>query len=110
MSLFDDMHKNAAAAMLPVLGDSVTYTPSGGSATTIYAIVNRDGIVVDGVNPGDILNFVTTIQVSKADVTTVTKNVDTVALKRNSDDASDTTMTVQSIIDESGGMWHLEVR
>jgi hypothetical protein len=107
VSHFNGMHKAAMSAMLPDMGESITYTPSGGQATTIKAVVNR-GYIVDVGDPS-VLDYEISISVSRDDIAAVVVGADTVAIKRDLDDSSATTMTVRKILDQSGGAWLLAV-
>lgn len=104
-----DFEADAAALFTPVnetMGEDITYTPSGGSASTITAIVIRGQLVEKG--RGQVVQQMEII-VSMDDVPTVKTNGDRVALKRNRDDAANSTMTVTHVVNQDGNAWRLVV-
>lgn len=108
MSRFATAHQSIGApALLAQHGETVTYTPDGGDATSVSAIVYREPIESRGPDGNVRLEYALSIALSKADVATVTTGADTVALKKRSNSASDTTFRVTSIVEQSGGMWLL---
>lgn len=99
--------------------ETVSYTPQGGAAKTIPAIIIRPTIGVEGHGgPPSPTNTPTIKIANDADdgVTTVKERFDTVAFKKNLDDAVVTSFRVDKILgqdngitSEDGGMWHLAV-
>ena len=86
-------------------GESIGYTPSGGSEQTINAIVNRGPLevltAVDGM-----VAWTVKIAVAVSDVATVTINADTVSLpERYGGTAVD--WRVAEIINQTAGWWEL---
>ena len=97
--------------------ESIVYTPFGGTAKTINAIVNRGGIrdIRDrsfgptgrGTRQNDIDIKISTH--ATTGVATVTKGKDTVSLKKNEVDTSNSDFIVASIIGSDAGAWHLGI-
>lgn len=95
--VFDDLDRITMAT----IGDSITYTPSGGSASTIRAWADHSGDTIsfgfsEGVTAGAV------IQVNKTDVPVATKQ-DIIALPRT----GLTYMPVEILTDRSGRMWNI---
>lgn len=91
------------------LGESVTYTPKGGVAKAINAIVTRDPVQYAGAN-GQVVALPRSIEVladATLGVATVNVGGDMVALKENVGDTANKTYTVRRIIDQTGGRWLL---
>ncbi|MGH7260872.1 MAG: head-tail joining protein [Nitrospiraceae bacterium] len=92
-------------------GETVTYTPQGGSPKAITAIVDR-GASVDVVNQGARTFPANAVEIEIADnatfgVTTVKERFDQVALRLKKDDPSDTVLVVKRVIQPNKGAWRL---
>lgn len=110
MSTFTAIHRDGLdRAVLPMHGETVTYTPSGGSATAITAIVERDPVDTVPTDRGNQPRRARRIRVSKSDVATVTIGADTVLVKTMADDASYTTYSVGAILEDHAGAWLLDL-
>lgn len=110
MSQFDTIHEACSKLAASNAGESVLYTPSGGSETTIKAIIYRDGYLVEGEGNVEQLVHDIVIVVAKTEITTVTTGADIVKIKRRSTDSATTELKIQQILSEIGGMWTLIVR
>src|SRR5574343_292898 len=87
--------------------ESITYTPSGGAAVTVSAIVNRNPLQTRGTDNNARLEFEIEIEVAVESVAAVILNGDTVALKKREGDTADTTFKVSHIVQQDSGMWRL---
>ncbi len=98
--------------------ESVVYTPSGGTAKTIDAIIYREGTTqtVPSRRTGSSENktisrgYDVEIHISTdvtAGIGTVTIHEDKVALKRRTNDSSNTIFLVKGIIEEDDGAYWL---
>jgi len=91
--------------------EDIVYTPSGGSAATISAIVDRGPPIqagrARGVDSNPNRRHEVTIYVSTTDVPTVTPNEDTVQVKARVGDSMTRTMTVRSVISSDAGCQQL---
>jgi len=92
--------------------ETIVYTPSGGSGVSISAIVDRSGI--SEVSSARISRYATeprrntlSVLLSTTDVDAVVVGEDTVALKKNTTDTTNTVFTVSSIISQDSGSWRL---
>lgn len=99
------------ARFLAEFGEATTYTPSGGSALTRTAIVERNpmkpgqpglGFQQAGVEYW-IRNDAT------AGITSVKEGLDKVALKLKDGDSTNTTLIVKRILESDAGFFHLEL-
>jgi hypothetical protein len=100
--------------------ETVSYTPSGGVAKTIPAIITRPTVEV--VSPGGQASPANTPTIEIANdatdgVTSVKERFDTVAFTRNLDDAAVTSFRVEKILGQDngieandGGLWKLQVK
>lgn len=110
MSTFSDIHQDGLDnAVIPMYGESVTYTPDGGAAVTITVIVERDPVDTIPTDRGNMPRRARRIRVSKTDVATVTIGGDTVAVKTMADDATATTYRVGAILEDHGGAFLLDL-
>jgi hypothetical protein len=113
MSLQTDMAGDMAEMVhTDVFGETITYTPSGGSAKSIAALVDRTPLrptehggqtVPQNMTEIWIINNATT------GVASVKPGFDTVALKAKLSDAATTTMRVTKLLYHDAGTWRLEV-
>jgi hypothetical protein len=92
--------------------ENVIYTPSGGSAATIAAIVQRDRPAEERNNaPGSVggseRRYPIEITVSATDVATVTPHNDVVQIYAKVGDATRKSYRVASIISQDDGAWQL---
>ena len=98
--------------------ESIIYTPSGGSAKTINAMIYRDGTTQTvpsrrtgaGENKTISRRYDIEIHISTdatSGIQTVTINEDTVKLKRRTNDTSNTTFLVRGIVQEDVGAYWL---
>jgi hypothetical protein len=78
--------------------ETITYTPSGGSAVRISAIVNRGGISSPSGKTEKDRKFAIDVVVSTADVPTVLVNADRFAVKKRADDVAETTYLAAGLI------------
>lgn len=86
-------------------GESVTYTPASGSASTIRAILTRQQVETIG-NMGDgAYAYSVTAWLRKADVPTLTIRKDTIAFKVNTWDAATVTRAIQECIEQTADMY-----
>lgn len=97
------------AGLLRTFAESITVTPSGGSASTISAIVNRDGIGSVGPDGVTRLQYSVSIWVSQADYPCTPKTGETIACKRKRDDAANTSFTRFELVDQKGGSFHIGI-
>lgn len=92
--------------------EEIVYTPSGGIAKTIDAVVNRDAVKEDSAGKQNLRSLNIEIEIS-TDATTgvaiVTAGEDTVALAKRVGETA-TTMTVGGIIYSDAGAWRLRLR
>ena len=110
MSVFSSIHQDGLdGVVLPTFGETVTYTPDGGAAVSVTAIVERDAVDTVPTDRGLMPRRIRRIRVSKTDVATVTIGGDTVAIKTMVDDASATTYRVGAILEDHGGAWLLDL-
>lgn len=65
---FSDLTDRALKACRTTFGESVSYTPSGGSPVTVQGIFNAQSVVVEGGLP--VLSKNPTLGIRKADVDT----------------------------------------
>jgi hypothetical protein len=94
-----------APTLLDQHGETVTLT-QGVTATSISAIVNRNGIEVTG-GDGNIVAYPITVQVKRSDVTGLSVRSDKITLKSRVTDSSSTQYTIKQVLASDGGMWHL---
>lgn len=90
-------------------GELVTYTPSGGSAKVIRAVVERDRPShqvqqTNGVGYGVNTRQLLIAKDADAGMTTIQEHKDTVRFKKNLSDATETTFKVQTILAEDAGL------
>lgn len=91
----------------PVFGEQVTYSPSGGSDRTIWAMVNRQRVELGQVGT---LQYV--VAVTNSDVSGVASPVlgkDTMTLKKHVGDASGAVAKVDEIVEQDAGGYSLLV-
>lgn len=115
MSFKDNLSSDMAVFLnSDEFGESITYTPHGGSPISIVALIDRDH-----PNPGrddvrtDRQFPVNTVQLTIAKhatlgVASVKERFDRVALKRKISDAGTTTFTITRIVEQDEGAWLLE--
>lgn len=106
MSTFASNYADFAGGRLAdYFGESVTYTPSGGSATSIQAILTRQQVETIG-NMGDgAYAYSVTAWIRKADVPTLTIRKDTIAFKVNTWDAATVTRVIQECVEQTADMY-----
>lgn len=92
--------------------ESIVYTPSGGLAKTIKAVVNRNAVKDD--TAGKVVSRSVEVEISIStnattgvDVVTIGEDIALVA-KRVGETA--TTMTVSGVITSDAGMWRLRLK
>jgi hypothetical protein len=98
--------------------ESISYTPSGGSAKTIDAVVHRQGASqITASGPGGRMSTIRKYEIeiwisthATTGIASITPIEDKVALKRRLEDATDTTFQVAGVIDSDAGCWHLGLR
>jgi len=114
MAFKDQMAADAANIFLNTdeFAESISYTPYGGAAKTIKAIVTRNRISPDSQEQGRVLINQVEIQIAN-DVTngiaTVTKGQDTVSLPAFLG-GSASTWRIVDILDHDSAMWRLLAR
>jgi hypothetical protein len=88
-------------------GETVTYTPSGGVATTFKAIVERRPSQVQSAGgmtyPSNTVELLIPNDVTNG-VTSIKERLDHVAFKKSLDDAQNTTFVVTKVIREDVGL------
>lgn len=92
------------------LSESVTYTPHGGTAVTRDAIVERSPVRVDQHGGRQAAQGVVEVWIANhatLGVSSVKERFDKVALPEKVGGSSKT-YTVQKILDQDAGFWHLE--
>jgi hypothetical protein len=96
-----DTFKNSSFA------ETVVYTPSGGAATSISAVVFRRSPKPAGSSKSDILVILypITIQIDRTDIATVTVNEDTVTT--NDINGVEKVFRVRAVISSDPGCWKL---
>lgn len=94
--------------MLARFGEDVTYTPSGGSASTIKAMVFRDVLSPVSADQTNRVEYGLHIWVSSDDVSDPIVNADSVALKMHRGYSATHTRKVRGRKQENGG-WRLEL-
>ena len=100
--------------------EDVIYTPEGGSAKTISAIIYRDGLTstntsrrVGGDSQSKMRNYAISIHIATdatEGIETITVNEDFVALKRRFNDAANSDFRVSGIIEDDEGAWLLGLK
>lgn len=100
----------AAPALFASDGETITITPSGGSASTVTRRVIRDPLQPVGPTAETMNDYPITVWVYQADLPTVTIGADTIAVGRRKGDSTLTTYTVKEILDQTGGQWHLRLK
>lgn len=95
-------------------GESVSYTPSGGSPVTRNAVIRRR-VTPRDMNRGSVESPINTFEVWIANdattgVASVKAGFDTVAFKKVLSDAANTTFRVTKILHQDPGAWHLEAQ
>lgn len=114
MSQFDSLFASFAAPVLldgvSGFGEAVTYTPTGGAATAIEAIVIRQQVETIG-GMGEVGHRMSiTAWVRQSDVPNLTKNADTIAYKVSTDDAASVPGKIMEVIERTGGMVYLRLQ
>lgn len=111
MSQFDSLFATFAAPVLTEnMGESVTYTPATGTASTIRAIIIREQAQAVG-SMGDVAyRYSVTAWVRKADIATLTVRKDTIAYKVNSWDASTVTRVIEECIQQTADMYFVRLQ
>lgn len=99
----------AAPSLMFALGETVTITPSGGSAVEVKAVILRDGISPRRTDGGRTGFYPLTVLVNIADLPTPVIKGDSIALKLRRSDAANTTVKVCEIPRQDMGMWRLVV-
>ena len=90
--------------------ESVTYTPSGAAGLTFNIMVDRLQPDLDEPTAGPQMEiWVANSSVVTVGVSSITVGGDTVTLPQRVGGSS-ITLTVDDIIDQDGGMWHLLVK
>ena len=94
--------------------ETITYTPDGGVASSITAVVDRGGakdveIRVRGFSRSNARRYDMEIWISTSDVATVKVNADKVTLLARIGDTVPKTYVVKGIVDNDAGCWHLEL-
>lgn len=106
---FDELFADGGPAdsLLAQFGESITYTPIGGSAATVTAIVTRrPAVEISGTRVEVPVEFM----VKQADVPTLSLGRDRVWIKRAKQDAAaDEFRVVGPILSQDGGMYRLKV-
>ncbi|MFH1385112.1 MAG: hypothetical protein ABIH47_09170 [Candidatus Omnitrophota bacterium] len=115
MSFKDAVKQDAYTAFLNTseFAEVVTYTPHGGAAKSVKAIVDRGRLEPAAEDHGRVLGSSVEILIANdADygVVSVNKGNDAVALKKTLDDESDTVFFVADVLSHDEGMWHLLLR
>jgi len=115
VSFKDAVKQDAYTAFLNAdeFAETVTYTPYGGEARSIKAIIERGRLEPAAEDHGRMLaNSVEIMIANHAEygVVSVNKGNDTVALKKTLGDESDTVFFVADVISHDEGMWHLLLR
>ena len=112
MGMLDDAMKDDARfafANLDAFGESVTYTPVGGSAHVIVGVVVRgQNNVVGDVSALSYEVFIPHSDEADVGVDSVTIK-DAIAIARQPGGTS-VTMRVVEVIDQDNGMWHLRLQ
>lgn len=113
MGTLDTQLSTEAADFLADFGESITYTPDGGSAKSITAVVDRNplaSVPTAGRAVARNLVQVTLANHATTGVTAIKEGFDTVALKLRRDDAATTTLVIRRVIEaeSDAGMWRLE--
>jgi len=92
--------------------ENIVYTQSGGTETTIKAVVDRGGTsqirrFMRNGQVQDTRRFDIEISISTTDVPSVTENADKVKLTARIGDALPRTYIVRAVISNDEGAWHL---
>jgi len=100
--------------------EDIIYTPSGGAAKTIKAIVYRDGAGyttpsgrTGGESQSKSRNYNISIHISNDatnGIATITVKEDAVKCKRRYSDSANSTFLVSGIIQDDEGAWHLGLK
>lgn len=98
-----------AERLLAEFGETVTYTPSGGSATSITAIVRREALQSFPEDRSSRVEYGLNVWVSSDDVPTVVVQGDTVAIEKRRGSGETDTFKVKAILSQTGGMWKLSL-
>jgi hypothetical protein len=96
--------------LLEHFAETVTYTPKGGSAQSISAIIERERRGATGPLGQARIVWKITVWISAADVAMVTPGGDTISLAEMRGDSTNKTFTVKDVIDQRGGAWRLQVQ
>jgi hypothetical protein len=107
LTLLDDMDDIFLASGFE---EEVAYTPDGGTASPIKAIVERTAISTPTSREStraDQRRYEVAIYVSRSDVSIVTPRADTVTLYRRNGDANTTVMSVAGVISSDAGSFYL---
>lgn len=100
----------AAPMLLDQFAETVTYTPSGGSATSIDAILIRQQVETIG-GMGEVGHRTSiTAWMRESDVSTLAKNADTIAYKVSTTDAASVTSKVMEVLERTAGMVHVRLQ
>lgn len=92
--------------------ESISYTPNGGSAKTIKAVINRERLNQQGQDQGRTVTKECEIQIANDatyGVTSVSKGNDTVSFPVYNEGGTNVTWRVIEVISKDEGMWHLRV-
>ena len=114
MSLKDHLDDDAVNVFLNTdeFAEDITYTPSGGPAKSIKAIIDREQLEPSEESRGRVTARSANIEIannSTYGVDTVNKGADTVSFPVNVGEGAVSWLVVK-IIDQDPGMWLLEVR
>lgn len=107
-SAFESDFADNLAELVDCFGESVSYTPQGGSAKQIVAIIDRherDEMGPSGLRVEQSFG----LWVMRSDIDSARVG-DTVSLRKRAGDSADTTMRVVRVMDQIGAGWHLVVQ
>jgi hypothetical protein len=90
-------------------GELITYTPFGGAAKSLWAIVERDRTAIESQLVNGAMYAVSMRHILVANdpndgITSVIEHKDRVSFKKNLSDAAETVMTVQTILKQDAGL------
>lgn len=106
MTYHDEMDADAATPLgMEFHGEPVTYTPKGGEAVEIYAIVHRDPTMVRGDDGRRRMTDGIEMELDKSDVPDVVENGDVVTFPKRPGSVATLTRPVAKVLRSVGGTW-----
>lgn len=95
--------------LLEKFGESVSYTPRGGAATTITAVIVRRPLQVVDEMHGPVIEYARSAWISRSDAPTLNINGDALSCRARIEDAANSAFRLSALLNQAAGMWHVSL-